>query len=102
MWDKFKFKVGDLESLERQFIDGLICPILNECILDDSHIYSFNFFHFWCCLLVGSIHGWSAIKEWPIFKILPMTNLIFLLFKIIIVVLNCCMPIDKMTFLLNH
>ncbi len=56
MWDKFKFKVGDLESLEIQFVDGFNSPILNECILDDSHIYFFNFYYFWCCILVGSIH----------------------------------------------
>jgi hypothetical protein len=42
------------------------------------------------------IHDWGTKKEWAIFKGLQKTILDFFKFYIIIVVMNCYMPINKM------
>ncbi len=43
-----------------------------------------------------TIHDWGTKKEWPIFKRLQKTTLDFFFNYIIIVVMDCCMPINKM------
>jgi hypothetical protein len=47
-------------------------------------------------LIKGCIHNWGTKKEWLVFKGLQRITLDFCLFYIIIVVMDCCMPIDKM------
>jgi len=49
-------------------------------------------------LLKESIHDWGTKKECLIEKGLQMTTLHFCLFYIIIIVMDCCMPIDKMKY----
>jgi hypothetical protein len=43
----------------------------------------------------GCIHDWGTEKEWHVFKGLQRIILDFCLSYIIIVVVNCCMPINK-------
>ncbi len=45
---------------------------------------------------IGSIHNWGTKKECLIEKGLQRTTLDFYLFYIIIIVMDCCMLIDKM------
>ncbi len=47
-------------------------------------------------LLKGSIHNWVTKKECLTEKGLQMTTLDFCLSYIIIIVVDCCMPINKM------
>jgi hypothetical protein len=44
----------------------------------------------------GCVHNWGTKKEWPIFKGLQKTTLDLCLSYIIIIVMDCCMLIDKM------
>jgi hypothetical protein len=44
----------------------------------------------------GCIDDWGTKKEWPIFKGLQKTTLDFCLSYIIIVVMDCCMPTNRM------
>ncbi len=44
----------------------------------------------------GSIHNWGTKKECLIGKGLQMTTLDFYLSYIIAIVMDCCIPIDKM------
>jgi hypothetical protein len=45
---------------------------------------------------IGCIHEWGTRKEWHVFKGLQRTTLDFCLSYIIIVIMDCCMLIDKM------
>ncbi len=47
-------------------------------------------------VIYGSIHNWGTKKECLIEKGLQRTTLDFCLSFIIIIVMDCCMPIDKM------
>jgi hypothetical protein len=46
----------------------------------------------------GSIHDWGTKNECLIEKALQRTILDFILFYIIMIVVHCCMPIEKMMF----
>jgi hypothetical protein len=48
-----------------------------------------------------SIHNWDTKKECIIQKKLQKKTLDFCLSSIIIIVMDCYMPIDKMVFLIN-
>jgi hypothetical protein len=49
-------------------------------------------------LKAGSVHNWGTKKEWHVFKGFQKTTLDFYLSYIIVVVVDCCMPINKMIF----
>jgi hypothetical protein len=58
----------------------LNCNLELKCNLDD----------------IGSIHDWATKNECLIEKGLQKTTLDFCLSYIIIILVDCCMPIDKM------
>jgi hypothetical protein len=49
-------------------------------------------------LVIKSIHDWGTKKECLTEKGLQRITLDFCLFYIIIIVVDCCMPIDQMTY----
>jgi hypothetical protein len=58
--------------------------------------------HFTKSLFNGCVHNWGTNKERPIFKVLQRRTLDFCLSYIIIIVMDCCMLIDKMMSYKNN